>query len=270
MLRGTAGGLEFVFAGDAFEETAAGLRSRLTERPGFYRGSSASAVFSGEPPDGGAFAEFLATVRDCGIEMRGVYGPEPFSDFAVRHALAYLGAPTRPVPVRPIAFQPRRPAPEPEVAPLTDAARSLDADFAGARADLAARRKRRTVRAVAPVQRPVVAAVDAVATRYHRGTVRGGQSLQQVGNIVVVGDVNPGAELIASGDIVVFGALRGTAHAGAQGDRAARVAALELAPTQLRIATCIAAGDGAKRREPEEAHVEGDRIVIVPLAEARR
>jgi septum formation inhibitor MinC len=270
MLRGTAGGLEFVFAGDAFEETAAVLRARLLERPDFYRGSSASAIFSGEPPDGRAFAEFLTIVRDCGIEMRGVYGPEPYSDFALRHALAYLGAPTRPVPTRSIAGEARPPVVQQTVVPLTDAARSLDADFAGARADLAERRKRRTVRVVAPVARPVFAAVDAVVTRYHRGTVRGGQSLQQVGNIVVVGDVNPGAELIASGDIVVFGALRGTAHAGAQGDRAARVAALELAPTQLRIATSIAAGDGAKRREPEEAHVEGDRIVIVPLSESRR
>lgn len=270
MLRGTAGGLEFVFAGDAFEETAAVLRARLLERPDFYRGSSASAIFSGEPPDGRAFAEFLATVRDCGIEMRGVYGPEPYSEFAVRHALAYLGSPTRPVPTRSVAGEQRVRAMQQTVVPLTEKARSLDADFAGARADLADRRKRRTVRVLAPVARPMVAAVEAVATRYHRGTVRGGQSLQQVGNIVVVGDVNPGAELVASGDIVVFGALRGTAHAGAQGDRAARVAALELAPTQLRIATCIAAGDGAKRREPEEAHVEGDRIVIVPLSEAPR
>ena len=70
------------------------------------------------------------------------------------------------------------------------------------------------------------------ATLYHVGTLRGGQSLHNLGNIVVVGDVNPGAELVASGDIVVFGALRGVAHAGAQGDAGARVYAIELAPTQ--------------------------------------
>jgi len=65
----------------------------------------------------------------------------------------------------------------------------------------------------------------------------------------------------------VFGSLRGMAHAGAQGDAAARVFALELAPTQLRIATHIAAGDGARRpREPEVALVKGDRITIAPYA----
>jgi septum site-determining protein MinC len=81
---------------------------------------------------------------------------------------------------------------------------------------------------------------------------------------VVVGDVNPGAELVATGDIVVFGSLRGTAHAGAQGDATARVFALELAPTQLRISTYIAADDGGRRRtrEPEVAFVDGDRIAL--------
>jgi septum site-determining protein MinC len=269
MLRGTSGGLEFVFGGEAFEQTAADLRARLAERADFYRGSSASAVFSGDVPDGHAFAEFVAAVRDCGIELRGLYGPEPFSEFATRHALAYLGVPSRPVAVRVRRIE-RAPETQEADVSLTDAARSLEADFAGARADLAARRVRRAVRFAPLPSPPPVAAVEAVATRYHRGTVRGGQTLQQVGNIVVVGDVNPGAELVASGDIVVFGVLRGIAHAGAQGDRAARVAAIELAPTQLRIATHIAAGDGGARREPEEARIEGDRIVIAPLSGARR
>jgi septum site-determining protein MinC len=84
-----------------------------------------------------------------------------------------------------------------------------------------------------------------------------------------VGDVNPGAELVASGDIVVFGALRGVAHAGAQGDRSARVIALEFAPTQLRIATAIATSDGGgKPAGPEHASIVDDRIVVVPFSEA--
>ena len=66
-----------------------------------------------------------------------------------------------------------------------------------------------------------------------------------------------------------LGALRGTAHAGAQGDTAARVAALELAPTQLRIATCIAADDVKhKAREPEVAFIRDERIAIAPYAKA--
>jgi septum site-determining protein MinC len=81
--------------------------------------------------------------------------------------------------------------------------------------------------------------------------------------------VNPGAELIASGDIVVFGSLRGVAHAGAQGDAGARVVALELAPTQLRIATMIATSDGERADSgPHHAYIFGDRIAIVPHAAA--
>ena len=66
----------------------------------------------------------------------------------------------------------------------------------------------------------------------------------------------------------MFGALRGVAHAGAQGDRGARVVALELAPTQLRIATAIAGGDGGSGRGPEHASIVGDRIVVVPFTAA--
>ncbi|MBV8299045.1 MAG: hypothetical protein JO083_05835 [Candidatus Eremiobacteraeota bacterium] len=144
-------------------------------------------------------------------------------------------------------------------------------------------RRRRNGHAVAPAAASTLASAGVVlpqsaagravpvgvSTLYHRGTLRGGQALHNLGNIVVIGDVNPGAELVASGDIVVFGALRGTAHAGAQGDRAARVIALELAPTQLRIATAIASGDaGGRARGPEHASIADERIVVVPFAEA--
>jgi septum site-determining protein MinC len=268
MLRGTSEGLEFVFARGSFDESVAAFRRRLTERPDFYRGSAATAILDGDPPEPSAFGEFVAAVRSHGIELRGVYGDPAMEGVAAACGLSYLGSPRRPAATL-LGDIERRRAARDAAALLTERARSLDADFAGARADLAARRARRSLRVAAVVQRTPAPAIDAVATRYYRGTVRGGQSLQQVGNIVVVGDVNPGAELVASGDIVVFGALRGTAHAGAQGDRAARVAAFDLTPTQLRIATCIAAGDDDRRREPEEARIEVDRIVIVPLREVR-
>ena len=84
---------------------------------------------------------------------------------------------------------------------------------------------------------------------------------------MVIGDVNPGAELIAGGDIAVFGSLRGVAHAGAQGEAGARVYAVDLSPTQLRIATLIAADAGRRgaAKQPEVACVQNDRIAIVPL-----
>jgi septum site-determining protein MinC len=71
-------------------------------------------------------------------------------------------------------------------------------------------------------------------------TLRSGFSLQFPGHVVILGDVNPGAEIVAKGDIIVWGRLRGVVHAGADGDESAIVCALDLSPTQLRIAGQIA------------------------------
>jgi septum site-determining protein MinC len=71
-------------------------------------------------------------------------------------------------------------------------------------------------------------------------TLRSGVRIEYAGNVVVVGDVNPGAEVIAGGSVIVWGRLRGVVHAGAQGNTEATVRALDLTPTQLRIAGEIA------------------------------
>jgi septum site-determining protein MinC len=212
----------------------------------------------------------LRGVLDAGgIGLTSICGGPALESIALAHGLAY-------VPVvdggeelaRRRALRPKREM------HLSDAARSLAADFAGARADIADRRKRgeTSVRRVVLPQKnlqqaALTAVVPAQVTLYHRGTLRGGQSLHNVGNIVVLGDVNPGAELVASGDILVFGALRGVAHAGAQGDATAKVYALELAATQLRIATFIAAEAGRRRTSavrPEAAYVRDERIAVAP------
>lgn len=101
-----------------------------------------------------------------------------------------------------------------------------------------------------------------------RRTLRSGQSVRYPGHVVVVGDVNPGAEIIAGGDIVVWGKLRGTVHAGAMGDDTAVVSALLLEPMQLRIGGHIArAPETARERpepRPETARVRGTDIVVAP------
>jgi septum site-determining protein MinC len=83
---------------------------------------------------------------------------------------------------------------------------------------------------------------------------------------VVIGDVNPGAEVIAGGDIVVWGRVRGLVHAGALGDEGAVICALDLAPTQLRIAGTIARSPEERRRKPvpEIATAQEGHIVAVP------
>ncbi len=77
---------------------------------------------------------------------------------------------------------------------------------------------------------------DEEPTLYLRRTLRSGQRVVFAGNVVVLGDVNPGAQVEADGDIVVLGHLRGSVHAGCEGDSGATVIASSLAATQLRIA----------------------------------
>ncbi len=83
-----------------------------------------------------------------------------------------------------------------------------------------------------------------------RETLRSGRSVYHDGHVVIIGDVNPGAEVIAGGDVVVWGKLRGLVHAGAHGDDSVVICALNLSPTQLRIADQIAIAPGEQRRRP--------------------
>ncbi len=94
-------------------------------------------------------------------------------------------------------------------------------------------------------------------------TLRSGRTVRCEGHVVVYGDVNPGAEIIAGGSVIVWGRLRGMVHAGAGGDEKAVVCALDLAPTQLRIAGYISVSPPDKRRKPlpEIASIRQGRIV---------
>jgi len=96
-------------------------------------------------------------------------------------------------------------------------------------------------------------------------TLRSGTRIEFPGSVVVMGDVNPGAEIVAGGSIVVWGRLRGVVHAGAQGDANAVVCALELSPTQLRIAGEIAVSPKRKGKvQPEIARLQDGVLVAEP------
>jgi septum site-determining protein MinC len=102
------------------------------------------------------------------------------------------------------------------------------------------------------------------AALWVKGPLRSGAHVEYMGNVVVIGDVNPGAEIIAGGSIIVWGRLRGVVHAGAQGDGSVMVCALELAPTQLRIAGQIAVSPRKERKpQPEMAHLVDGQIRAV-------
>lgn len=93
-------------------------------------------------------------------------------------------------------------------------------------------------------------------------TLRSGQVLRHHGHVTVIGDINPGAEIIAAGSVVVWGRLRGTVHAGALGERSAVVCALEMMPALLRIADQMARTPDQRPAGPETASIQDDRIVV--------
>jgi septum site-determining protein MinC len=114
-----------------------------------------------------------------------------------------------------------------------------------------------------PVQVHVPAAED--SAMWVKRTVRSGVRLEYEGNVVILGDVNPGAEVVAGGSVVVWGRLRGVVHAGAAGDTEAVVCALDLSPTQLRIATEIATTpDRHSQPVPEMARLKDGHLVAEP------
>ena len=113
---------------------------------------------------------------------------------------------------------------------------------------------------------PEIPTDGANAMLIHR-TIRSGQKYRHAGTIVVIGDVNPGAELVADGDVIVWGKLRGVVHAGASGNEDAMVGALVLAPTQLRIGSRIARAPDerhAVHTSAEIARVRNGQIVVEP------
>lgn len=97
-----------------------------------------------------------------------------------------------------------------------------------------------------------------------RRTLRSGRIIVSKGHVVIYGDVNPGAKVIADGDIIIWGRLRGIAHAGASGNEDAVICALDMSPNQLRIAGYIAIAPVEHRRRvtPEIALVRDKQIVV--------
>lgn len=96
--------------------------------------------------------------------------------------------------------------------------------------------------------------------------LRCGQRINFAGHVVVTGDVNPGAEIIAEGNVLVVGTLRGLVHAGAGGDQQAFVAAFRLQPSQLRIAGVFTRSPDDEERQitnrPEIARLRDGNVVV--------
>jgi septum site-determining protein MinC len=107
---------------------------------------------------------------------------------------------------------------------------------------------------------------------YLQMTVRSGVEIRHPGTVIILGDINPSGIVIADGDILIWGRLRGVAHAGAGGNRESLIMALQMEPTQLRIADAVARAPEKTLTNffPEVAHITPEGIRIVKAADFSR
>ena len=107
------------------------------------------------------------------------------------------------------------------------------------------------------------------SVKFQQGSLRSGQIIRYRGSVVVLGDVNPGAEILAEGNVIVLGNLKGIVHAGCMGDDRCFIAALNLIPSQLRIADKITYTPSESKNAwggtPQYAFISDGQIYIAPL-----
>ena len=115
------------------------------------------------------------------------------------------------------------------------------------------------------IKKTFIQEVSTSETRFHRGSLRSGQKIEEEGTIVILGDVNSGAEVVAADNIVVLGALRGLAHAGAKGNTKAIISAGKLDTVQLRIANIVKEIDRDEEPLHRQAYVyiDGEKNDII-------
>jgi septum site-determining protein MinC len=116
-----------------------------------------------------------------------------------------------------------------------------------------------------PMIQPAERFVTADEAIFIQKTVRSGNRISSKGHVVILGDVNPGAEILAGGNVIVWGRLRGGVQAGSEGNEKAVICALEINPIQLRIADFMYIGSKKKKKPgPETARIVKGQIVIEP------
>ncbi|MCB0325786.1 MAG: hypothetical protein KDD69_19525, partial [Bdellovibrionales bacterium] len=128
--------------------------------------------------------------------------------------------------------------------------------------------RRRYINRVARLLGDEVYYEDEANAKVVYGTLRSGQRVETPFSLIVVGDVNPGADLAAGGDIIVLGSLRGTAHASAYDDDSFDrvIIALQMQPMQLRIGSVISRGSEDVVQGAEIARIENRRIIVEPFS----
>ncbi|MFN6561545.1 MAG: septum site-determining protein MinC [Nostoc sp. ChiSLP01] len=119
---------------------------------------------------------------------------------------------------------------------------------------------------------PKATAIPQADALYLEMTVRSGVEIRHPGTVIILGDVNPGGIVVADGDIIIWGRLRGIAHAGAGGNLSCLIMALQMEPTQLRIADAVARAPEKSPMQfsPEVAHITPQGIRIARATDFSR
>jgi septum site-determining protein MinC len=236
-IKGTGDGLVITVAESLGEEWLDQLEAEFSAQPDFWRGGRVALSVGGRGLATEHLGSAIALLERYGMRLWAVLS----GSGQTRRAARELGLAPRLSSPRPEAQ-----APVVREVPRIGTAEQARVEEAGT--------------AEAPASPPGVPALIL------RETLRSGRSVRHAGPIIVIGDVNPGAELLADGPVIVWGKLRGLVHAGAAGDAGAVVCALDLDPTQLRIADKITVPPKGPRRQPvpEMAVIRDQNIVAEP------
>jgi len=270
--RGTEDGLVLRVDGrNSFERLRAALQAFLSSRKGFLRGSKLISIewlFNTPSPE--IRAALIDEIRDSfGLKVNEIHGAELQED--VTEVVYPLIADLEEDVAGTIEIQTEKIGRElvekKEGSRLSSRAETLSKlDVSPAAKRAGSKRIARSEESGSSVQND-----SETHALINYTTLRSGQRIQSEHTVVIVGDVNSGAEVIAGGDVIILGSLRGIAHAGAfqedGGDK--MIFALGLRPTQLRIGSYISRGShepggGLPEQGPEFARVVNEAIVVAP------
>lgn len=260
IIKGTKDGiLVYLNSSDKFSDLITKLREKFQETDDFLTGSSVTIDLGAQSMSEVQLGELQQLCAEFGLTLKRILGGpvggsrsvDPAAGGAGRKNAATKTAPVGQNQIRTVARHSANEAVNQSVRQAAASAASPVESHSGYRRDDLKELKENEL-------------ADENTILIQR-TLRSGQSVHYPGNVVILGDVNPGAEVIASGNIVVMGCLRGVAHAGATGSEQAVVTAFRLQPTQLRIANHITRapdGEYPEPDQPETARIRDGMVVI--------
>lgn len=143
----------------------------------------------------------------------------------------------------------------------------LEISFVGEQVSLSNNLKSNNQETLTQKSSPPFLTTKSNITYYHKGSLRSGQTIEFAGSVVIIGDVKPGAKVLAEGNVIILGKLKGSVHAGCKGDENCFVSALEVSPSQLIIKSVIAffPEDLEQNRGPEYVYLKNGEIFVEQL-----